>query len=436
MTTHLDPTALGSSVDEKIKGTPVVVGSTASDCEQAGEVVVLANGTPKLDRIVSIKRDCLLISVLGLMYLILFLDRSNMANANIEGLAAGLDMPSNGYNTALWIFYIPFVLAEIPSNLLLQSGWVRPNLYLGSCMLLLGLLGCCQGLTHSYHGLLAVRFFLGVFESALPAGAAYMMSIYYTKTELAPRFAMFFCFALAGPFFSGLLAYAIENLDGVAGKEGWRWIFIIEGLMTIFFGFVGLLFVPHFPAKAQSWFLKPHEREQLLAVLEASRGPEDEGSAADDVPLWKVLLDWRIHWFTMCFFAMDVTASSMASFIPVIVLEMGYVANRAQIMTMPIWATGIVSSLAITFASNYCRIRYPFILFGICCQIAAWVVMVVYVPAVHVRYGALFLLAIGTYFQMPTITSWLSSNLRGKRHLAVGMGWIVSFGNAANFVSS
>lgn len=415
MSVPIDSAGFGSSVDEKLNAAPVVIGTAASDSEQAGEVAMTVDGVMKLDRKISIKRDCLLIPVLGLMYLILFLDRSNMANANIEGLQPGLDMPSNGYNTALWIFYIPFVLAEIPSNLLLQSGWVRPNLYLGTCMTLLGLLGCCQGLAKTYHGLLAVRFFLGVFESALPAGAAYMMSIYYTKDELAPRFAMFFCFALAGPFFSGLLAYAIENLNGVDGKEGWRWIFIIEGLMTIFFGFVGLLFVPHFPAKAQGWFLKPHERDQLVSVLESSRGQEDVGSATDDVPLWKVLLDWRIHWFTMCFFAMDVTASSMAAFIPVILTQMGYVTSRAQIMTMPIWATGIVSSLTITTLSNCFNIRYPFILAGICVQVAGWVVMVVYVPAPSVRYGALFLLAIGTYFQMPTITSWLSSNLRGKK---------------------
>lgn len=104
MSTPVDSTAgFGSSVDEKTRGaSPVVVGDAASDCEQAGEVVVMANGVPKLDRKISIKRDCLLIPVLGLMYLILFLDRSNMANANIEGLAKGLDMPSNGYNTALW----------------------------------------------------------------------------------------------------------------------------------------------------------------------------------------------------------------------------------------------------------------------------------------------------------------------------------------------
>jgi MFS family permease len=83
----------------------------------------------------------------------------------------------------------------------------------------------CQGLTASYGGLLAVRFLMGIFEASLPAAATYMMSMYYTKREVSVRFAWFFNFALAGPMFSGLLAYAIvRGVNGVGGYEGWRWL--------------------------------------------------------------------------------------------------------------------------------------------------------------------------------------------------------------------
>jgi MFS family permease len=81
----------------------------------------------------------------------------------------------------------------------------------------------CQGLTRSYAGLLVVRFLMGAFEASLPAAAAFMLSIYYTKEEAAPRFAWFFNWGLAGPMFSGLLAYAIVGIDGTGGYEGWRW---------------------------------------------------------------------------------------------------------------------------------------------------------------------------------------------------------------------
>jgi hypothetical protein len=81
-----------------------------------------------------------------------------------------LRMPSNGYNTSLWIFYIPFVLAEIPSNMLLSMPRMRPNLFLGCNMLILGVISTCQGLTKTYGGLLACRFLMGIFEATLPAG--------------------------------------------------------------------------------------------------------------------------------------------------------------------------------------------------------------------------------------------------------------------------
>lgn len=96
--------------------------------------------TGQVDKTLQWKRDLLLLPILGTMHMILFLDRTNIANARIEGLEAGLNMPPTGYSTALWIFYVPFILAEIPSNLILVTGKVKPNLFLGGQMFLLGML--------------------------------------------------------------------------------------------------------------------------------------------------------------------------------------------------------------------------------------------------------------------------------------------------------
>lgn len=79
-------------------------------------------------------------------------------------------MPPHGYNTALWIFFIPFILIEVPSNLIMGLPRVRPNIFLGANMLVLGVIATCQGLTRSYGGLLALRFLMGIFEATLPAG--------------------------------------------------------------------------------------------------------------------------------------------------------------------------------------------------------------------------------------------------------------------------
>ncbi|KAI2776519.1 MFS general substrate transporter [Daldinia loculata] len=396
----------------------------------------------KLDRAVRWKRDVLIIPIMGILYMLMFLDRTNIANARSlgigqpNGLEMALNMPSDGYNTALWIFYIPFILAEVPANLILNLNKIRPGIFLGGQVFLLGVLGVCQGLARSYGGLLTVRFLLGVFESALPAGATLMISMYYTRREAAVRFAWFFNFALAGPLFSGLLAYALQNLDGVGGYEGWRWIFIVEGLMTCFISVIVVWLCPNFPQDAQSWFLSTQERDHLVYLLKESRGAEAKGSAVDSVPIWKVLVDWRIHILTLCFFCTDVTASSIASFSPTILTELGWMATTAQLMTIPVWATGIVSTFVITWLTSRLDIRVPFLLVCICLQAIGWSIMVAYVPEAGVRYLALFFMAAGTFPQMSILMGWLSANLRGRKYLAVGMAWMSGFGNCANFISS
>ncbi|KAI1496214.1 major facilitator superfamily domain-containing protein [Biscogniauxia marginata] len=397
---------------------------------------------PKLDRTILWKRDLVLIPIMGVLYMLLFLDRTNIANARSlgigkpNGLEESLNMPPNGYNVTLSIFYIPFVLAEIPANIILTLNKIRPGIFLGGQMFLLGILGMCQGLTESYGGLLTVRFLMGVFEASLPAGATYMISMYYTKREASVRFAWFFNFALAGPLFSGLLAYAIVNLEGAGGYEGWRWIFIIEGLMTCFIAAFVIWLCPNFPQNAQSWFLKDHERERLIHQLEISRGQETKGSAVDSISIWKVLVDWRIHLFTMCFFCCDITASSVAAFAPTILTELGWVSTTAQLFTMPVWAAGIVATFTITWLASRLNCRTPFLLFCICMQLVGWIIMRVYVPTAGVRYLALFFMSMGTFPQMPILMAWLSANLRGRKYLAVGMAWMTGFGNCANFISS
>lgn len=93
---------------------------------------------PKAARRLLIKCDIRLIPILGCLYLVSFLDRSNIANARLFGLEKSLDMPSTGFNTCLWIFYLPFVIVEIPSNLFMSLNKIKPNQWLAGAMLILG----------------------------------------------------------------------------------------------------------------------------------------------------------------------------------------------------------------------------------------------------------------------------------------------------------
>lgn len=116
------------------------------------EVIVASNGPalrdyegggafyedPKAARLLLVKCDLRLIPILGCLYLVSFLDRSNIANARLFGLEKSLNMPSNGFNTCLWIFYLPFVVVEIPSNLFMSLNKIKPSQWLAGAMLILG----------------------------------------------------------------------------------------------------------------------------------------------------------------------------------------------------------------------------------------------------------------------------------------------------------
>ncbi|KAL4968157.1 major facilitator superfamily domain-containing protein [Aspergillus stella-maris] len=395
----------------------------------AGETLTI---DPKYDRELTTKLDLRLIPVLGLVYLICFLDRTNIANARIAGLEDGLNMPPTGYNTCLWIFYIPFVLCEIPSNMIMALPWVKPNLWLGGLMFVLGILAMCQGLTHSYGGLLAVRFLMGIVETALPAGSAFLLSTYYRKKEIALRMGCFYAFGQAGACFSGLLAYAIMDMDGTGGYEGWRWIFILEGLVTLVFSAAVFTVVPNFPSRA-TW-LKPVDREALLARLDVDKGlGQDEPKKQDWI---NAAADPKIWILTLLFFCADMSAGSLSSFNPTILSQLGWTSRRAQVMTIPIWVVGTSVGLIAALLAGKTGNRSLFIFPSILISVVGWALHYCQIDPPGVRYFAQFAIAIGTLTQMPLYSGLLLANLRGKASLSLGSGIQFGLGNCANFVAS
>jgi MFS family permease len=140
------------------------------------------------------------------------------------------------------------------------------------------------------------------------------------------------------------------------------------------------------------------------------------------------------------FFCCDMTAASMSSFIPTILTEMGYTAALAQVMSIPIWATGIVFQVFGCWVSGRIGWRFPFVLLGILFVLGGWIIQLYYSEtkglAAGIRYFSLFIMSGGTFLQMAMTTSWMTNNLRGRASTAVGTAMILGLGNCANFVAS
>lgn len=173
------------------------------------------------------KIDKFTIPTVMLAYLLCFLDRTNIGNARLFGMEKDLGMVGNQYQIAVAVLFVPYVLIEVPSNLLLKK--FRPSRWLSFIMIGWGIVSTLTGIVQSYAGLVATRVLLGLLEGGLLPGLTVYLTLFYTKKEIALRIAyLFVSSALAGAC-GGLLAYGIGYMDGVAGLSGWRWIFILEG---------------------------------------------------------------------------------------------------------------------------------------------------------------------------------------------------------------
>jgi MFS family permease len=184
----------------------------------------------------------------SVLYLMAFLDRVNIANARAFGLEKDLGLTGVEYNTALTIFFIPYIVFEVPSNIFLKR--FSPRVWLSLCCIGFGAVSVFQGLVQNYGGLLATRFFLGVFECGMFPGCFYLLSTWYRRHEAQKRFSLFFSSTSLAGAFGGLLASAIGKMDYIRGYRGWRWIFILEGCLTVVLGVIFLFTFPSFPEQA------------------------------------------------------------------------------------------------------------------------------------------------------------------------------------------
>lgn len=136
------------------------------------------------------KVDAHLLPLLILMYLFNFLDRSNLAQARQGTLEADLGMTGTDFNLATSIFFIGYLLMQLPSNMIITR--VRPSLYLAAATTMWGVVSTCNAATHSFTGLVVVRFFLGFVEAPFFPGVIFLMSSWYTRAELTRRVAWFY----------------------------------------------------------------------------------------------------------------------------------------------------------------------------------------------------------------------------------------------------
>ncbi|EON64993.1 hypothetical protein W97_04228 [Coniosporium apollinis CBS 100218] len=374
------------------------------------------------------KIDWVLLPFLALLYLLSFLDRTNIGNARLAGLEKDLGMKGLDYNIALAVFFPFYVAAEIPSNLMMKK--TRPSIWIPSIMVAWGVVCTLMGLVDNFAGLLATRAALGVAEGGLFPGVTFYITMWYRRHECGLRMAIFFSAATAAGAFGGLLARGIIELDGVGGKAGWAWIFIIEGIVTLIVAFIAFVVMNDYPATAK--FLTDAEKKEVSRRLE-----HDRSSLADEYHikyLWHALQDWKIWVHMFITIGIYTPLYSFSLFLPTIVRTLGYTNETAQLMTTPPYIVACFCCIVGGYMADRLQTRGLFMIgFNITAIIGFAMLLASKNP--NVKYAGTFFAASGVYPNVPQGVAWNGNNIGGSVKRGVGIAMHVGFGNLGGAIA-
>lgn len=368
------------------------------------------------------KVDLRLLPILMLLFMLSFLDRTNIGNAKIDGLTTDLHISPTAYNTALVLYLITYVIFEVPANIVLKR--FDPRFWLPLLTFAWGLTSVSQGLITNQAGLFGIRILLGTTEAGLFPGVVFIFSVYYLRRERHWRVALFFGGAALAGAFGGVLAYAIGKMDGVGGKRGWQWIFILEGLLTIAVSVVAVFLIPTWPQKAK--WLSDAERSRLLTRLD-----KDSDDAVREEFAWKYVrqafVDPLVWGYAFLHHGFAFTLYTLSLFLPTIIADLGFATWKAQLMTVPPYVLSSIGIVSGAWLAARTGRRAPFIIGSAVVAILGYIILLS-TKTPRAQYAGVHFSTLGVYTGEALLLSWPSENISGQTKRAVGVAMQITIG--------
>jgi MFS family permease len=296
-----------------------------------------------------------------------------------------------------------------------------------------GVVSALTATVHNFTGLVLVRFFLGFVEAPYFPGALFLLSSWYTRKELALRTSILYTGSLLSGGLGGLVGAGIQSgLDGAHGVPAWKWLFIIEGSITVFVALLAILILPDFPQNTR--WLSEEERQIAVFRLQEYSGSRDteRGSLLHGVRL--AFLDYKV-WLLALVIITKTSAGAVTSFIPTLVKTFGYGKIETLLLVAPPYAFAAAVGLCISFSSDRLSERSIHIVVPIFFGMAGYIIAAS-TMVLAARYLSLFLMLGGVYGSYNVALAWISSTLPRpieKRSAAIAL--INTVGNIAQIYS-
>ncbi|KAF8237297.1 MFS general substrate transporter [Tricholoma matsutake] len=381
------------------------------------------------------KIDMRIVPAIFVLYTLSYLDRANIGNAKVGGMAADLKLTSNQYSVILLLFFVSYVLFEIPSNMILTR--VRPSIYLSAICFIWGGVAACMAAGKTWQQVAGVRFVLGVVEAGFAPGVTFYLSSWYKRHEIAQRYALYYTATAISGAFSGLLAGVItDHLKLAHGIAGWKWLLLIEGIGSSFAACFTWMILPDWPSTTK--WLTPEEK--FIASQRLAHDGIGNTAVGDKEPThWEsakmVFCDWRV-WMLAVMYMLATGAQTIQYFIPTIVTELGYKGFMAQYMTIPIYAVAFVGIIVFCFLSDWQKERGNYI------TLTSAIACVSFIVAVasnnnRVKYAFLCFAVGAVYAACPLTLLWVPGIIdHPAEKRAVAIALVNGLGNSASIYGS
>ncbi|VVT48686.1 uncharacterized protein SAPINGB_P001901 [Magnusiomyces paraingens] len=275
------------------------------------------------------------------MFFALQLDRGNISQALSDNMLTDLNLTTNDYNTGQTIFLTVFLLSELPSQLIAKK--MGPDRWIPAQMTLWSLVAISQSFISGKASFFITRGLLGFLEGGFIAEIVSWLSYFYTSSELPLRLSFFWTSGTLTTIGSSLIAFVILRLRNVGGWEGWRWLFFIEGLVTLVIGIASFFKMPASPVQTKTWF-RPNgwftEFEEKLIVNRVLRDDPSKGDmhnrqAVSFKQLGESLLDYDLWPLYLIGLISYIPTNAVSSYFTLNLRQLGFNTFYTNLLTIP-----------------------------------------------------------------------------------------------------
>ncbi|KAL2142893.1 hypothetical protein VTI28DRAFT_601 [Corynascus sepedonium] len=294
-----------------------------------------------------------------IMFMALELDRANLSQALTDDFLPDLGLTTNDFNLGNTIFRLSFLCAELPSQLV--SKWMGPDRWIPMQMTLWSIVASCQFFLVGRTSFLVCRCLLGVLQGGFIPDVILYLSYFYKHHELTVRLAFFWTAMSISDILSSLLAYGILHMRGVEGHPGWRWLFLLEGLMTLVIGILAFLLMPAGPCQTASWFRGKNgwftEREETIIVNRVLRDDPNKSDMHNRQPitfglLWQSLKDFDLWPLYILGLTFQVPMIPPHQYLTLTLRQLGFDTFQANLLVIPQTIGHIITMVAVAYLAE------------------------------------------------------------------------------------